>query len=85
LAVIPDVPYQLNLSDVLPPMTFIETTLVHLFNGTKSASRNFCSSKVSIAQPPYQPFEFMGERHEFGVRGFNGRSQPNVVEAERLG
>jgi|TARA_B110000211_G_scaffold119796_1_gene138647 hypothetical protein len=85
LAVIPDVPYQLNLSDVLPPMTFIETTLVHLFNGIQSASRTFCSSKVSSAQPPYQPFEFMGERHGFGARGFNGRSQPNVVGADRLG
>jgi hypothetical protein len=84
LAVIPDVPYQLNLSDVLPPMTFIETTLVHLFNGIQSASRTFCSSKVSSAQPPYQPFEFMGERHGFGARGFNGRSQPNVVGADRL-
>tara|TARA_B110000261_G_scaffold160072_2_gene199075 strand:+ start:455 stop:655 length:201 start_codon:yes stop_codon:yes gene_type:complete len=66
-------------------MTFIETTLVHLFNGIQSASRTFCSSKVSSAQPPYQPFEFMGERHGFGARGFNGRSQPNVVGADRLG
>jgi hypothetical protein len=66
-------------------MTFIETTLVHLFNGTQSASRTFCSSKVSSAHTPYQPFEFMGERHEVGIRAFNGRSQPNVVEADRLG